>query len=616
MRGFPSGRLKMIVEGGVPRPASILNPEVRFFIPASARRSRLAMAGPEENVLNKRVRLCFLTFRKKVTGRMIGNGFWVWAIKNRKIPSLAKRRERSNSLGLRRPDALSLCFACSTMMFARFLLPSLAIVIAAAFAAAASLSADRAPVEEAQIEGTALEDPPAVPPPGAEIPEGRPVSVYVIPVRDEVGQALLFVVRRGMKEAITLGADVVVLDMETPGGRLDVTLEIMEMLSRFEGRTLTYVNTEAISAGAFISAATNEIWFAPRGIIGAAAPVAGAGQEIPETMKLKIMSYLSARLESFTEGTPYRTEVLRAMMDATYELEIDGEVITGEGELLTLTATRAMKEYGDPPRPLLGEGIAKDLDDLFARKYGAENYTVTEFIPTWSEELARWLTAVSPLLLGIGLLCIFFEVKTPGFGVIGVAGLSMLALVFFGHHLAGLSGMEPLLLFLLGFLLVLVEVFFFPGLIVPAALGLLLMLGSLIWGMVDVWPGEGFTISPQMLYRPILNLMIGLCLALLGGMALAKFIPRSWFWDKMILEAGITGNTQEPEPALPGGSYAVRPDVGAIGVALTDLYPSGEVEIDGQRYQARLDHGSAERGETVEVVGTSNFGLLVRSKAR
>src|SRR5690606_22298651 len=149
---------------------------------------------------------------------------------------------------------------------------------------------------------------------------------------------------------------------------------IMEMMARFDGETITYVNTEAISAGPFIAAATGEIWYAPQGISGAAAPAAATGQEIPETMKRRRSRYLTDRLESFTEGKPFRTEVIRAMMDEDYVLEIDGETIKGEGALLTLTAPRAMEEYGDPPQPLLGNGIADDLDQLLVTKFGEGGY--------------------------------------------------------------------------------------------------------------------------------------------------------------------------------------------------------------------------------------------------
>src|SRR5690625_1642640 len=446
--------------------------------------------------------------------------------------------------------------------------------------------------------------------PTSNAPEDRNVSVYLIPIEGEIGPALLFVLRRGMKEAIELGADVLVLEMDTPGGRLDVTLDIMEMLSRFDGRTITYVNTDAISAGAFISAATNEIWYAPHGIIGAAAPVGPTGEDISETMKLKVMSYLTARMESFTEGIPYRTEVLRAMMDADYELKISGKIVKPAGELLTLTASRAMEKYGDSNQSLFGDGISENLEELLAGKYGEEGYELSRFVPTWSEDLARWLTAVSPLLLGIGILCIFVEMKTPGFGVIGGTGILLLALVFFGHHLAGLSGMEPLLVFLLGILFVLVEIFLLPGLIFPAVLGVVLMVGALVWGMADIWPGDAFELTPEMFVRPIVNLLAGVSIAIVGGLAFARFLPRSWFWDKLILASGIEGTSQTI--VAPAEEESVR--VGSIGIAVTDLYPSGEVEIGGRRYQARLDYGSALRGDRVEVIRVDNFGLLIRPK--
>src|SRR6185503_13015635 len=126
--------------------------------------------------------------------------------------------------------------------------------------------------------------------------------VYIIPIRDQIGSATLFIVRRGLKEAIDAKADAVVFDMKTPGGALDSTMEIMEAIGKFPGATYTYVNTEAMSAGAFIAATTDEIWFAPAGIIGAAAPVSSGGQEIEATMRQKIVSYLKARMRATTEG--------------------------------------------------------------------------------------------------------------------------------------------------------------------------------------------------------------------------------------------------------------------------------------------------------------------------
>ncbi|MGE4550681.1 MAG: hypothetical protein AAEJ57_04775, partial [Opitutales bacterium] len=178
------------------------------------------------------------------------------------------------------------------------------------------------------------------------------LKAFVIPIRDQIGPPILAILRRGLKDAILAEAEVVVLDMETPGGELGVTLEIMEALDHFEGTTIVYVNKEAISAGAYISIAADEIAFAPAGIIGAAEAVAGAGQDIDQSMKRKINSYLKAKIRTHSQGHPFRARVMTAMMDANATLEIEGErpktedgaYIQNIGELLTLTAEDAVKQ--------------------------------------------------------------------------------------------------------------------------------------------------------------------------------------------------------------------------------------------------------------------------------
>ena len=142
-----------------------------------------------------------------------------------------------------------------------------------------------------------------------------PKRVYVIPVKDEINTPTLYILRRGLKEAIERKADVVLLDMDTPGGALDKTFEIMEALDKFPGTKLTYVDKEAMSAGAFISAATDEIYFAPNAVIGAAAPVLATGGEVDKTMKQKIVSYLRARIRATSEGKGDRGQAIQAKID-------------------------------------------------------------------------------------------------------------------------------------------------------------------------------------------------------------------------------------------------------------------------------------------------------------
>jgi len=437
-----------------------------------------------------------------------------------------------------------------------------------------------------------------------------PIQVVVIPVREEIATPILYIIRRGLKEAIEAKADVVVLDMKTPGGALDVTFEIMEALGKFPGRSVTFVNTEAISAGAFISATTTDIWFSPTGVIGAAAPVMATGGEIDASMKQKIVSYLRARVRAISEGKGYRGEVISAMIDANFELKIGEKVIKPKGELLSLTASEANTLYGDPAQTLLAAGIANDLDDLLYNKLGASPESVRHLKITWSEDLAVLLNGFRTILLGLGLLAAFIEFKTPGFGIFGIAATILLSAVFFGHYIAGFSGHEPILIFLLGAVAVLVELLFFPGIVVLALSGVVLMLGALVWSMADIWPNEPIQFSGDLFLAPLANVGAGLLMAFVLAIALARFIPRGWIWDRMVLTASV-GEAAQRTGAAPAMAGSLSALIGAHGVAVTGLYPSGQIEIGGRRYEARVEVGSVERGVPVIVKGRTEFGLLV-----
>lgn len=431
--------------------------------------------------------------------------------------------------------------------------------------------------------------------------------MVVIPVRAQIAAPELYILRRGLKEAIEQKVDTVVLDMETPGGALDVTFEMLKALEKFPGKTVTYINSEAISAGALISAGTDEIHFAPGAVIGAAAPVLATGGEIDETMRGKIVSYLRARVRAISEGKGYRGEVISAMIDMDYELKIDGEIIKPKGELLSLTASEAMKVYGNPPQPLLGAGISENITALLDRLHGAGNYSVVTLEVTWSEKFAQYLTLATPILLGLGLLGLFIEFKTPGFGIFGILGLSFLGLVFFGQYAAGLSGHEPLLFFIIGITLVVIDLIFFPGTFVLALLGITLMLGSLVWAMSDLWPQEPLEFSSDVFVRPIANVLAGVILAMLMFLGLLKFLPRGGLWGHMVLDAAVRG---EPDGYVTPADRAATM-AGQRGVAVTPLLPSGQVEIAGKRYEARLAVGSADAGAPVVVTRQGEFSLIV-----
>src|SRR5438445_11594807 len=204
---------------------------------------------------------------------------------------------------------------------------------------------------------------------GSETSGSVQKRVYVLPIRDDIMPPFVYLVRRGVKEAMEAKADLLVLDMETNGGRVDTTREIISILEQFKGDTVTYVNKDAFSAGAFISVATKKIYMAPSSVIGAAAPImlspGGDGVEkIPDTYEKKMTSAVKAMVRTSAEKNGYNIAVVEAMIDKNKGLTIDGQIIVKEGEILTLTNTEAEKKYGNPPKPLLSSGTVEKMDEL------------------------------------------------------------------------------------------------------------------------------------------------------------------------------------------------------------------------------------------------------------
>jgi membrane-bound serine protease (ClpP class) len=435
-----------------------------------------------------------------------------------------------------------------------------------------------------------------------------PKSVYVIPINEAINQPNLFVLRRGLKEAIRKEADIVLLDMDTPGGRLDICLEMMDMLDYFEGETATYINPDAISAGAFIASACDKIYFSPKGKMGAAAVIQGTGEDVPDTARMKIKSYLLANIRVLSEGYRYRTDVVRAMFDSEYELKIEDELIKPKGELLTLTAKQAVKKYGDPAVALLGDGIADSIEALLNQEYGMDGYRLERYEMTYSEEWAKWLANITPILLGLGMLLLFVEFKTPGFGIFGIGGITLLGLFFTSQNIAGLAGNEPILFFALGLICLCVEIFVLPGLFVFGLLGLILILGSLLFSMTDFWPGQEIPLSFELLQLPLINLVSAVGIAIVGALIFARFFKGSFIERSIVLSSALASNSNEE-----GAENSVQDElIGKQGHTVTRLNPSGLIEIEGKQHEAHAEINYIDKGKSVLVCSMDNFKINVK----
>ncbi len=443
----------------------------------------------------------------------------------------------------------------------------------------------------------------------APVAETARAKVFILPIRDDIMPPLVYLVRRGVKEAMEAKADLLIIDMETNGGRVDVTEEIIGIINQFKGQTATFVNRKAFSAGAFISFATQKIYMAPQSVIGAAAPIllspGGTGVEtMPDTMEVKTASAISALVRANAEKNGHNTEVADAMVKKTKELKIDGKVLNEKGQILTLTNKEAEQEYGDPPKPLLSAGTVEDLDALL-EKLGFAQATRVEIKPTGAEQLATWINTISPLLLIIGVIGIYIEFKTPGFGLPGIIGIIAFAIYFLGGYVAGLSGLEWVALFVLGLVLVALELFVFPGTVALGFIGAALMLITVVMAMVDVYPGMPAIPSLPQLELPLTNLFIAAIGTVVAVWILSRWLPKTSLYGKMVSQSA-SGVVSEKAQVKQQVSR-----VGQTGRTISALRPGGEAQFGDEILDVMSQGEMIGKGVPVRIIGHSGTEAIV-----
>jgi len=400
-------------------------------------------------------------------------------------------------------------------------------------------------------------------------------DVVVVPLRGEISPSLLMFLRRAEKVAESSGASAIVFEMNTYGGRLDSAEEITSALNHATIPTYTFINSNAGSAGALIALATQHIYMAPVSAIGAAAPVLPTGEDLPQTQREKTISYWSALIRSSAMKNGHNPDVGEAFMNKEKEVKIGDRVIHPKGTLLTLNAQEATEKFNG--KPLLADGIVDSVVDLM-QKAGLKGKAVS-LGPTGFEQLAFWITALAPLLLLGGIIGAYLEFKIPGATMPGIISAICFALFFLGHYLAGLAGWEVVGLFVLGMVLVLIEILFFAhSTIVFGVVGVFLILASLFWAMIDRYPGETFFPTGRALAVPLLNLFLALIGAAIVIALLARYLPRTSVYRRFAL---MTSNPPGPSLAGVPRDFATAIDLspGTEGISLSILRPSGKARF-------------------------------------
>jgi membrane-bound serine protease (ClpP class) len=444
-------------------------------------------------------------------------------------------------------------------------------------------------------------------------------AVYVVPITGTIDLGLAPYLSRVLAEAEANGAAAVLVQIDTPGGRLDAVLHMRDALLGSGVPTIAFIDRTAFSAGALIAIASDEIYMAPGAVMGAATPVDGA---TGETATEKIVSAVRTTFKATAEARGRDPLVAEAMVDP--DVSIEGLVT--RGQLLTLTAAEATTwGYND--------GVAANRAEVLAAA-GLGEAPVIETEPSLAERVVRVITdpVVSSLLIIAGVLILIADLFVEGFGIGGLAGLGLLGLFFWGHFLAGLTGWEDLALVVLGLLLIAVEIIIVPGFGVPGMLGLAALLGGLFLAMLgrDIQTPEGIEQAGLTILASFIGIVLGL-------IAIVAVLSRGRRLGRLVLQSTVGGVEVASAPAtagwlgwfgastnLPPGSHQralggtpaepTGPLVSgrATGAALTDLRPSGIASIDGERVDVVTEGEHISEGEPIEVVRDEGYRHVVR----
>lgn len=384
----------------------------------------------------------------------------------------------------------------------------------------------------------------------------------------------------------------------------------MSQIAELTVPTISFVNPWALSAGSMIAISTDRIYMSPGSKIGSSAIVSGTGQEIDPVMRAKLESFFSAHVRYISEKKGHDPKIMEAMMQLSDEERRFGDVVVKPGQLLALNSTEATKILDDGP--LLSVGEVADLKAVLTAE-GLENEVVVTATPTGFEKFAWWVASVSGLLILVGLGGGYFELKTPGFGVGGVVSLTAFSLFFFGNYMAGnMANYEIAAIFVLGLILIAVELFVLPGFGIAGITGLFLAVGSLGYAMIDKvtwtqfeWGGEGLGGLAEVLSRPARHVGFGIFGSLVLLYLMMKFLPKVSFIGKQLLPAHLPLGTGQGEKLKVNR-------VGMTGEAKTNLRPTGKAEIDGEVIEVVADGQYLDAGARVRVVSDDGMGISVK----
>lgn len=421
-----------------------------------------------------------------------------------------------------------------------------------------------------------------------------PLHVFVMEIREEIAPPVWRKVQKAMRQASEVKAGLILIHMNTYGGMVDAADSIRTAILQSPLPVWVFIDNNAASAGALISIACDSIYMRRGANMGAATVVDQTGKAMPD----KYQSYMRAMMRSTAETQGRDPQIAQAMVDPRVAIPglIDSTMV------LTFTASEAVEHA-------YCEGLAENIGEVMADA-GIVNYTITEQKLTAIDHVISFL--ISPVISGILIMLIiggiYFELQTPGIGFPSIAAITGALLYFAPLYLEGMAANWEILIFIVGVILVAIEIFAIPGFGVAGISGILFIVAGLALSMTDNIGFEFDARGLKQLLEAVLIVIIATFLSIVGSL----WLTRKLFGGHTVFgQLALSTKMNQDEGYYPAGAVQ-NPMVGSTGTAVSILRPSGKIEIDNDLFDAIAETGFIEKGTKVLVIGVSNTQLIVR----
>ena len=430
--------------------------------------------------------------------------------------------------------------------------------------------------------------------------------VYQIDIKKEINNTTRIYLRNGLEEAKLLGADAVLLHMNTYGGLLEAADSMRTAILYNPIPVYVFIDNNAASAGALISIACEKIFMRKGANIGAATVVNQTGAALPD----KYQSYMRSMIRSTAEA--HGKDTIIQEKDTTFRWKRDPLIaeamvvervvvpnLIDSGKVLTFTADEALEwKYCD--------GIAETPDEVITKYLGYNDYELKTYKPSWEDDLKGFL--MNPMLQSLLIIIIiggiYFEMQTPGLGFPSAAAVVAAILYFAPLYIDGLAQNWEILVFILGLLLIAVEIFIIPGFGIAGISGIIFLIAGLTLSLLNNTDFNFEEVSTKEIGEATLTVLIGLGLGFVLMIWLSNKIGTKGMMRKVALHKDLEDAHSSP---------SLTSLIGKEGTAFTVLRPSGKVMIDNELYDGVSESGFIEKGTKVEVVRFENAQVYVEN---